>query len=134
MFPAQNLELFYWNDKTGDMDCEVYPLNWNDDLQNIETIEIALMDYPICDEIAVVTYKGDYPVPADTVPLYVTDDDGSVISTTVVYSPNPDYNCVFLSDSPNEAARYTLYSEEKGINRIERFGFRENPMDIPDWR
>ena len=137
MFPAQNLELFYWNDKAGDMDCEVYPLNWNDDLPKIEKIEILIMDYPICDEVAVVTYKGDQPLPyfygAPTV-IYITDDDDSVISTTVVYSPNPDYNDVLLTDSPKETARYTLYSEEKGINRIERFRHRENPMDIPDWR
>lgn len=134
MFPAQNLELFYWNDKIGDMDCEVYPLNWHDDLPNVEKIEILIMDYPICDEVAVVTYKGDYPVPADTVPLYITDDDDKVLSTTVAYSPNPEYNDVLISDSLKDAARYILYSESENINRIEKFRFRENPMDIPDWR
>ena len=134
MFPAQNLELFYWNDEAGDMDCEVYPLNWHDDLPNIEKIEILVMDYPICDEVAIVTYKGDYPVPADTVPLYITDDDDKVIFTTVAYSPNPEYNDVLISDSLKEAARYVLYSESENINRIEKFRFRENPMDIPDWR
>lgn len=136
MFPAQNLELFYWNDKAGDMDCEVYPLNWHDDLPNVEKIEILVMDYPICDEVAIVTYKGDQPLPysygAPAV-IYTTDDDDKVIFTTVAYSPNPDYNDVLLTDSPKEAARYILYSEPENINRIEKFRFRENPMDIPDW-
>ena len=134
MFPAQNLELFYWNDKAGDMDCEVYPLNWHDDLPSIEKIEILLMDYPICDEVAIVTYKGDYPVPLNTVPLYITNDDDEVVNTTVVYSPNPDYNDVLLMESPKEAFRYTLYSKEEGINRVEVFRRRESPFDIPDWR
>lgn len=73
-------------------------------------------------------------MPADTVPLYITDDDDKVLSTTVVYSPNPDYNDVLLTDSPKEAAWYVLYSEPENVNRIEKFRFRENPMDIPDWR
>lgn len=136
MFPAQNLELFYWNDKDGDMDCEVQPLNWHDDLPNVEKIEILVMDYPICDEVAIVTYKGDYPVPICYLPLYTTenDDDSKVIFTTVVYTPNPEYNDVLLADSPKEAARYILYSESEHINHIERFRTRENPMDLPDWR
>ena len=136
MFPAQNLELFYWNDETGDMDCEVYPLNWHDDLPNVEKIEILVMDYPICDEVAIVTYKGNQPLPwsygSPTV-IYTTDDDDKVIFTTVAYSPNPEYNDVLISDSLKEAARYILYSEPENINRIEKFRFRENPMDIPDW-
>lgn len=136
MFPAQNLELLFWNDKIGDMDCEVYDLNWANDLPNVEKIEILLMDYPICDEVAIVTYKGDYPVPLNVTPLYLTenDDESKILNTTVVYSPNPDYNDVLLADSVKEAARYTLYSESEGINRIEKFRLRESPFDIPDWR
>lgn len=134
MFPAKNLELLFWNEEIGDVDCEVYPLNWHDDLPNIEKIEILLMDYPICDEVAVVTYKGDRPTPLAYNVLYTVDDKDKTIFTTVVYSPNPDYNDVLLADSPKEAWRYTLYSEKEGINRIDRFVKRESPFDLPDWR
>ena len=133
MFPAKNLELYFWNDKVGDMDCEAFDLNYANDLQDVYQIEILLMDYPVCDEVAIVTYIGDHPTAINDCPLYTVDDDDNVIYTTVVYSPNPEYNDVLLSDSPKEAARYTLYSKPKHINRIERFAVRENPFDIPDW-
>ena len=139
MFPAQNLELFYWNDEAGDMDVEVYDLNWQDDLKDVYRIEIVLMDYPICDEVAIVTYKGLQPHPPylnhhDNTVLYTIDEYEDVQYTTVVYSPNPEYNDILLGDSPKEAARYVLYSKPDHINRIDRFRQRENPVDLPDWR
>lgn len=134
MFAGRNLELYYWDEFIGDMNVEAFDVNYDRDLKDISKIEILLMDYPICDEVAVVTYKGDHPTPLAYPVLYTVDDKDKTIFTTVAYSPNPEYNDVLLGDSPKEALRYVLYSTDYNINRIDRFIKRENPFDIPDWK
>lgn len=134
MFPGRNLELYYWDEFIGDMNTEVFDVNYDRDLKDITKIEILLMDYPICDEVAVVTYKGERLTPLTCPVLYTVDDMDKTIFTTVAYSPNPEYNDVLLGDSPKEALRYVLYSTDYNINRIDRFIKRKNPFDIPDWK
>lgn len=134
MFPNRNLELYFWDDEIGEMNCEAFDVNFERDIRKILKIEIVIMDYPIGDEVAIVTFHGDRPLPLsikNANVLYTVDGNDNVLNTTVAYSPNPEYNDILLMDSPKEAARYTLYSKKDRINLIDYFVKRDNPFDMP---
>lgn len=134
MFPNRNLELYFWDDEICEMNCEAFDVNFERDIRKILKIEIVIMDYPIGDEVAIVTFYGDRPLPLsikNANVLYTVDGNDNVINTTVAYSPNPEYNDILLMDSPKEAGRYTLYSRKDRINLIDYFVKRDNPFDMP---
>ena len=111
-FPnMKQLELFYWNDDSGDMDMYVTDFCY-DELEDVDYIQIGVT-YPEGEELAVIRYN--------TMCLDDPEESWTKIYTKI---KNIDMETGFCD------SWYILYDKNLGINRIDDFLRRESAFDM----